>query len=55
MPCTHNLLGILFAFLEHLELISDFIDEVVCKGDVRLCNLFERGQQLAVGGVQGAT
>lgn len=54
-PCTYNLLGILFAFLERFELIGDFIDEVVCKGNMGLCSLLERGQELAVGGVQGAT
>ena len=54
-PRTYNFLGILFAFLEHLELIGDFIDEVVRKANMRLCSLLERGQQLAVGGVQGAT
>ena len=53
--CTYNLLGILLAFLDSLELIGDFIDEVVCKGNMRLCSLLQRGQHLAVCGVQGAT
>ena len=57
MPCprTYNLLGILFAFLERFELIGDFVDEVVRKGNMGLCSLLERGQELAVGGVQGAS
>ena len=54
-PRTYNLLGILFAFVERFELIGDFINEVVRKSNMGLCSLLERGQQLAVGGVQGAT
>jgi hypothetical protein len=51
---THNLLRILLAFLERLELIRDLIREVVRKDDMRLRSLLKRGQQLAVRRVQGA-